>query len=87
MYAEKKRQIETNKKEGEATSLFRVLSFLSFGTLNRRPLERPKKLFTCTLLVLVSSIPFHKHYEYQSRVYIKARVVELHHELYLVALD
>ena len=29
---EKKRQIETNKKEGEATSLFRVLSFLSFGT-------------------------------------------------------
>ena len=45
IYAEKKRQIETNKKEGEATSLFRVLSFLSFGTLNRRPLERPKKTF------------------------------------------
>ena len=50
IYAEKKRQIETNKKEGEATSLFRVLSFLSFGTLNRRPLERPKKLFTCTII-------------------------------------
>ena len=85
MYAEKKRQIETNKKEGEATSLFRVLSFLSFGTLNRRPLERPKKLFTCTTIA-------RKYYHFINitsinRVYIKARVVELHHELYLVALD
>ena len=41
----KRDRFETNKKEGEATSLFRVLSFLSFGTLNRRPLERPKKTF------------------------------------------